>query len=143
MRKVRAVSRGARMIDDSAEAMKVMINVAPGEETVKMSSVIDEALPISGRPMIADNRLRIKVLSVGRSSEYMKVAFVAFQTDVGPLVDHSREITSINELGFLICRRCLEVAGDWIYPTRSVICERDFRDRVTEGEGVVGAVLVK
>jgi hypothetical protein len=111
MRKVRAVSRGARIIDDSAEAMKVITNVALGEDTVKMSSVIADALPISGRPMIADNRLRIKVLSVGRSSEYMNVAFVPFQTDVGPLVDHSRDMTSINELGLLICRRCLEVGG--------------------------------
>lgn len=112
MRKVRAVSSGARTIDDSAEAMKVIINVAPGEDTVKISSVIDDALPISGNPMIADRRLRRNVLSVGRSSEYITVAFVAFQIDVGPLVDHSREMTSVNEEGFVICKLCLDVVGD-------------------------------
>jgi hypothetical protein len=121
IRNVRAVSRGARMIDDSAEAMNVIINVALGEDTVKMSSVSDDALPISGRPIIADKRLRRKVLSVGRRSEYMNVAFVAFHTDVGPLVVHRREMTSINEEGFLICSRYLGVGGCWMYPARSVI----------------------
>lgn len=109
------------MIEDSAEAMNVIISVAVGEDTVKMSSVSDDALPISGRPIIADKRLRRKVLSVGRRSEYMNVAFVAFHTDVGPLVVHSREMTSINEEGFLICRRYLGVGGCWMYPARSVI----------------------
>jgi hypothetical protein len=121
IRNVRAVSRGARMIDDSAEAINVIINVALGEDTVKISSVSDDALPISGKPIIADKRLRRKVLSVGRRSEYMNVAFVAFHTEVGPLVVHRREMTSINEAGFLICRRCFGVGGCWMYPARSVI----------------------
>jgi hypothetical protein len=121
MRNVRAVSRGARIIDDSAEAMNVIINVALGEDTVKISSVSDDALPVSGRPIIADKRLRRKVLSVGRRSEYMNVAFVAFHTDVGPLVVHRREMTSINEEGFLISRRYFGVGGCWMYPARSVI----------------------
>lgn len=69
MRNVRAVSRGARMIDDNAEATNVMINVAVGEDTVRISSVSDDASPISGRPIIADKRLRRKVFRVGRRSE--------------------------------------------------------------------------
>lgn len=121
IRNVRAVSRGARMIDDSAEAINVIISVAAGEDTVKMSSVSDDVPPISGRPIIADRRLRRKELSVGRRSEYMNVAFVAFHTDVGPLVVHRREMTSISEEGFLICRRCVGVGGCWMYPARSVI----------------------
>lgn len=131
------------MIDDIADATNVIINVAPGEDTVKISSVSDDAAPISGKPMIADKRLRRKVLSVGRRSEYINVAFVAFHTDVGPLVVHRREMTSIKEEGFLICRRYLRVGGCWMYPARSVICGRDLRERGVEGEGVVGAVLVK
>lgn len=102
MRKVRAVSRGAKRSDDSADATNVRINVVLGDATVKISSVMADVLPTSGRPIIADKRLRIKVLRVGRRSEYMNVTFVAFQTDVGPLVVHRRETTSINEAGFLI-----------------------------------------
>ena len=42
----------------------------------------------------------------------MNVALVAFHSDVGPLVDHSCDSTSINEEGFLIVKACLEEAGD-------------------------------
>jgi hypothetical protein len=112
MRKVRAVSIGASMIAETADETKLKINVALGEATVRISSAEEGAVPTSGKPMIADRRLRMKVLSVGRSSEYINVTFVAFHTDVGPLVDHSCEMTSINEEGLAICRRCLGVVDD-------------------------------
>lgn len=41
----------------------------------------------------------------------MNVAFEAFHGELGPLVDHSWESTSINELGFLMASACLDVAG--------------------------------
>lgn len=112
MRKVRAVSIGARIIDERADETKLKISVALGEAAVRISSGADGTIPTSGKPMIADKRLRMKVLSVGRSSPYINVTFVAFHTDVGPLLDHSCEMTSINEFGLPICRRCLGVVGD-------------------------------
>jgi hypothetical protein len=41
----------------------------------------------------------------------MKVALVAFHTDVGPLVDQSCERTSMRDEGFLICKWCFGEAG--------------------------------
>lgn len=49
--------------------MKERMSVASGEGTVRISAAIDEAISSSGRPTIADKRLRIKVLRVGSSSE--------------------------------------------------------------------------
>lgn len=48
----------------------------------------------------------------------MNVALVAFHTDVGPLVDHSCEITSINDDGFLICSWCLAAGPEGPLPDR-------------------------
>lgn len=69
MRKVRAVSMGARMTADSAEEIRVRIRVVLGEAAVRMSMATDDVVPSSGRPKRADRRLRMKVLRVGRSSE--------------------------------------------------------------------------
>lgn len=42
----------------------------------------------------------------------MKVALVAFHIDVGPLVDHNCERTSMRDDGFFIRRRCFgDAAG--------------------------------
>lgn len=107
MRYVRAVSIGERMIDDSADEMKDKIRVVIGEAAVKMSAVIGDAIASSGIPRMADSRLLMKVFRVGSSNEWIKVAFAPFQTDVGPLVDHNCEITSIRDEGFLITNACL------------------------------------
>lgn len=108
MRKVRAVSIGDRRIADSEEEMKDRTSVANGEVAVRISAVIEDEISSSGRPIMADKRLRIKVFRVGRSREYIKVALVAFHGDVGPLVVQSCDSTSIREDGFLIDRACLE-----------------------------------
>jgi hypothetical protein len=65
MRNVRAVSMGERIIEDNADEINARINVVAGEATVRISSVIDDALPSSGKPKIADRKLRIKVFRVG------------------------------------------------------------------------------
>lgn len=44
-------------------------SVASGEEAFKISAAIDEEISSSGRPTIADRRLRMKVFKVGRSNE--------------------------------------------------------------------------
>lgn len=74
---------------------------------MRMSAVMDDVISSSGNPTMADKRLRMKVFRVGRSREYMKVALLAFQGEVGPLVDQSCDSTSIREYGFLIVRACL------------------------------------
>ena len=69
IKKVRAVSIGERMRADKDDEMNEIMSVAKGEGAVKISAVIEEAMSSSGRPMIAESRLRIKVFKVGRSSE--------------------------------------------------------------------------
>ena len=69
IRKVRAVSMGERMIADRDDEMKERMSVASGEGAVRISAAMDEAMSSSGKPTMADKRLRINVLSVGRSSE--------------------------------------------------------------------------
>lgn len=56
---------GERIIEDKAEEIKDRIKVVLGEATVRISSVIDDAVPSSGKPKMADRRLRIKVFRVG------------------------------------------------------------------------------
>jgi hypothetical protein len=46
-----------------------MSSVASGEEACRISATIDEEMSSSGRPTIAERRLRMKVFNVGRSSE--------------------------------------------------------------------------
>ena len=69
IKKVRAVSIGERMIAERDDEMKERMSVAIGEGAVKISAAMDETMSSSGRPTIADKRLRIKVLRVGSSSE--------------------------------------------------------------------------
>lgn len=69
MRNVRAVSMGERSIADSDEEMNDRINVATGEVDVRMSAVMEDVTSSSGRPTIADSRLRMKVFKVGRRRE--------------------------------------------------------------------------
>lgn len=69
MRKVRAVSMGERRMADRAEEMKDRRRVVEGEAAVRMSAVMEEAMSSSGRPTMADRRLRMKVFRVGRRSE--------------------------------------------------------------------------
>lgn len=95
----------------SDEEMKERTRVARGEDAAKISAVMDEVMSSSGRPTIAESRLRIKVFKVGSSSEWMNVALEAFQGELGPLVVQSCESTSINELGFLIAKACFEAAA--------------------------------
>lgn len=98
---MRAVSMGARMRDERDEEMNDSTSVAMGDVDARISAVMDEAISSSGRPTIAERRLRMNVFKVGSSSEYMNVAFEAFQREVGPLVAQSCEMVSINEEGFL------------------------------------------
>jgi hypothetical protein len=112
IRKVRAVSIGDKMIEESAEDTSVSINVVVGETAVRMSDATGLALPSSGSAKIADRRLWMKVFRVGSNSEYMNVAFEAFQTDVGPLLDHSCERTSRSEDGFLMASLCFGSEDD-------------------------------
>lgn len=103
---------GDRRIADREEEIKDRISVANGDAAVRTSAVIEDVTSSSGKPTMADRRLRMKVLSVGRSREYINVALVAFQGDVGPLVDQSCDSTSIREYGFLIVRACSREASD-------------------------------
>lgn len=69
MRNVRAVSMGERSIADSDEEMKDRINVATGAVDVRMSAVKEEVTSSSGKPTMAESRLRMKVFKVGSSRE--------------------------------------------------------------------------
>lgn len=69
IRKVRAVSIGARIRAEREEEMNERTSVASGEDAVRMSAVIDEEISSSGKPTIADSKLRMKVFKVGRRSE--------------------------------------------------------------------------
>lgn len=69
IKKVRAVSIGAKIRADKEEEMNERSKVARGEDAVNMSAVIDEEISSSGRPIIADKRLRMNVFKVGRSRE--------------------------------------------------------------------------
>lgn len=69
IRNVRAVSIGARIRADSEDEMNERTSVARGDDAVRMSAVIDEEMSSSGRPTIADRRLRMNVFKVGRSRE--------------------------------------------------------------------------
>ena len=66
IRYVRVVSMGERRIDDRAKAIPVKTKVVVGEVDVRISGDVREG-PSSGRPTMADRRLRINVLSVGNS----------------------------------------------------------------------------
>lgn len=80
---------GERRIAESAEEMQVSSKDEPGDEDVRISGSAREERPSSGKARIADRRLRIKVLRVGRSREYTNDEFVAFHREVGPLLPHS------------------------------------------------------
>lgn len=69
IKKVRAVSIGERIMAEREEEIKDRSSVARGEEAVKISAAIDEEISSSGRPTIADSRLRMKVFKVGRRRE--------------------------------------------------------------------------
>lgn len=69
MRNVRAVSIGARMRDERDEEMNDSTSVAMGDVDARISAVMDEAISSSGRPTIAERRLRMNVFKVGSSSE--------------------------------------------------------------------------
>lgn len=69
IKKVRAVSMGESRIAEMDDEMKESMSVASGEDAVKISAAMDEAISSSGRPTMADKRLRMKVLRVGSSSE--------------------------------------------------------------------------
>lgn len=69
IKKVRAVSIGAKIRADKEEEMNERSKVASGEDAVNMSAVIDEEISSSGRPTIADKRLRMNVFKVGRRRE--------------------------------------------------------------------------
>ena len=66
---MRAVSMGERSIADSDEEMKDRINVATGAVDVRMSAVKEEVTSSSGKPTMAESRLRMKVFKVGSSRE--------------------------------------------------------------------------
>lgn len=69
MRNVRAVSIGARMRDEMDEEINDSTSVAMGDVEARISAVMDEAISSSGRPTIAERRLRMNVLRVGNSNE--------------------------------------------------------------------------
>jgi hypothetical protein len=60
---------GARIRAESEEEMNERTSVAKGEDAVRISAVMDEEMSSSGRPTIADSRLRMNVFKVGRSRE--------------------------------------------------------------------------
>jgi hypothetical protein len=62
------VSMGERRTDDRAQAIPVSTKVVVGEVDVRISGIVTER-PSSGRPAMADRRLRINVLRVGKSRE--------------------------------------------------------------------------
>lgn len=69
IRNVRAVSIGDRMMADREVEMKDRRSVATGEVDVKISAVMEDDISSSGKPTIADSRLRMNVFNVGRSKE--------------------------------------------------------------------------
>lgn len=69
MRKVRAVSIGARMRAEIDEEINDNTSVAMGEVDARISAVMDEAISSSGRPTMAERRLRMNVFKVGSSRE--------------------------------------------------------------------------
>ena len=69
MRKVRAVSIGDRIRAERDEEMKDSTRVATGDADARISAVVDEEMSSSGKPTMAERRLRIKVFKVGSSSE--------------------------------------------------------------------------
>ena len=69
IRNVRAVSMGDRIRAERDEEMNDSTRVATGEADARMSAVMDDAISSSGRPTMADRRLRMKVFKVGNSSE--------------------------------------------------------------------------
>jgi hypothetical protein len=56
-------------MEEREDDINESISVVPGDATVRMSSESEAALPSSGKPKIADRRLRMNVLSVGRRRE--------------------------------------------------------------------------
>jgi hypothetical protein len=112
IRNVRAVSMGARMRAESDDEIKDRTNVIKGEDAVKMSAVMEEDMSSSGKPTIAERRLRMNVFKVGRRREYINVALEAFQGEEGPLEDHSWERTSVREFEFLRVNSCAGFAAD-------------------------------
>jgi hypothetical protein len=69
IRNVRAVSIGARIMAERDDEMNDRSSVTRGEDAVRMSAVIDEEMSSSGKPTIAERRLRMKVFKVGRRRE--------------------------------------------------------------------------
>ena len=69
MRNVRAVSMGDRIRAERDEEMNDSTSVATGEADARISAVIDDEISSSGKPTIADRRLRMKVFNVGSNSE--------------------------------------------------------------------------
>lgn len=57
------------MSAESDEETNDRTSVARGEGAVRISAAMDEAISSSGKPMIAERRLRMKVFKVGRSNE--------------------------------------------------------------------------
>lgn len=57
------------MSADKEEEMNERTKVARGEDAVKISAVIDEEISSSGKPTIADRRLRMNVFKVGSRRE--------------------------------------------------------------------------
>jgi hypothetical protein len=100
------------MMAESDDEMNDRSSVTRGEDAVRMSAVIDEEMSSSGKPTIADRRLRMKVFKVGRRREYINVALEAFQGEEGPLVDHNWERTSVREFEFLRANACVGLAAD-------------------------------
>ena len=69
IRNVRAVSIGERIMADREVEMKDKRSVTPGEVDVRMSAVMEDEMSSSGKPTMADSRLRMNVFNVGRSRE--------------------------------------------------------------------------
>lgn len=69
IKNVRAVSIGERSMAEMEEEMKERTRVANGDDTVRISAVMVDAMSSSGSPTMADKRLRMNVFKVGRSSE--------------------------------------------------------------------------
>ena len=57
------------MMADRADEIHDKTSVAAGDAAVRISVVMDEATSSSGRPAMADKRLRINVFMVGSSNE--------------------------------------------------------------------------
>lgn len=68
-RRVRAVSMGDRRIAVSEVEISERSRVAMGEVEVKMSEAREGEISSSGKPTMAERRLRMKVFNVGWSRE--------------------------------------------------------------------------